>query len=188
MTRSLLITVLLCLLATVLMAQLLNPPARQKPEVRQASGAAGATITAEAFPICSAMGSLAESADWAALDPDFTAGKRAMAAGDWHGAITVLTSAGLRDDRNADIQTYLGYAYGHLQQLDAAMRHFQKALTLNSRHRGAHLHLGEAYLWRGDLAEAEAHLAVLEQICLIPCVEYENLKGAIEGYSKIAWR
>ncbi len=48
MTRSLLITALLGLLATVLMAYLLNPPARQKPEVRLAS-AAGTAITAETF-------------------------------------------------------------------------------------------------------------------------------------------
>ena len=65
---------------------------------------------------------------------------------DWNGAIKALTSAGLRDDRNADIQNYLGYAYRRLRQLDAAMRHYQLALTLNPRHRSAHEHLGEAHL------------------------------------------
>jgi hypothetical protein len=73
-------------------------------------------IPVEAWPICSSMGAMVESADWAALDPDFAAGKRAIVAGDWNGAINALTSAGLRDDRNADIQNYLGYAYRRLRQ------------------------------------------------------------------------
>ena len=125
------------------------------------------------------MGSLAESADWAALDPDFAAGKRAIVAGDWNGAIKVLTAAGLRDDRNADIQNYLGYAYRRLRQLDAAMRHYQQALRLNPRHRSAHEHLGEAYLVQGDLAKAEERLAALEQFLLIPFEEYDDLRRAI---------
>jgi hypothetical protein len=35
---------------------------------------------------------------------DKAAGKKAMAAGDWSGAIALLNSAALRDTRNADIQ------------------------------------------------------------------------------------
>ena len=101
------------------------------------------------------------------LDPDFAAGKRAIMAGDWQGVIEVLTSAGLRDDRNADIQNYLGYAHRRLRQLDTAMRHYRQALTLNPRHRSAHEHLGEAYLMQGNLAKAEEQLAALEKICRI---------------------
>jgi Flp pilus assembly protein TadD len=121
---------------------------------------------------------MVETADWAALDPDFAAGKRAIVAGEWNEAITALTSAGLRDARNADIQNYLGYAYRRLRQLDAAMRHYRKALTLNPRHRSAHEHLGEAHLVQGNLAKAKDELAALEQICLIPCQEYDDLKRA----------
>jgi Flp pilus assembly protein TadD len=149
---------------------------------------AEAAIPVEAWPICSSMGSMVESADWAALDPDFATGKRAIVAGDWNGAIKALTSAGLRDDRNADIQNYLGYAYRRLRQLDSAMLHYEQALTLNPRHRSAHEHLGEAYLVQGDLIKAEEHLAALERICLIPCEEYDDLKRAIAEYNKIARR
>jgi tetratricopeptide (TPR) repeat protein len=145
-----------------------------------------ATISPEAWPICSSMGSSGESADWAALDPDFAAGKRAIVAGDWNGAIKVLTSAGLRDDRNADIQNYLGYAYRRLRQLDEAMRHYQQALKLNPRHRSAHEHLGEAYLVQGDLIKASEQLAALGRICLIPCQEYDDLKRAMIAYVKLA--
>ena len=129
-----------------------------------------------------------ETPDWAALDPDFAAGKRAIGTGDWEGAIKALTNAALRDDRNADIQNYLGYAYRRLRQFDPAMRHYQQALTLNPRHRSAHEHLGEAYLAQGNLAEAKQHLAALEQICLIPCGEYGDLKRAIAEYNKLANR
>ena len=143
-------------------------------------------VPAEAWPICSSMGSLAESADWMALDPDFAAGKRAIVAGDWKGAIEALTSAGLRDDRNADIQNYLGYAYRRLRQLAPAMQHYRRALILNPRHRSAHEHLGEAHLVNGNLGKAEEHLVALNQICLIPCEEYDDLMRAIAEYNKIA--
>jgi hypothetical protein len=69
-----------------------------------------------------------------------------------------------------------------------AMRHYQRALTLNPRHRSAHEHLGEAYLVQGALIKAEEHLAALERICLIPCEEYDDLKRAIAEYNKIARR
>ena len=129
-----------------------------------------------------------ETPDWAALDPDFAAGKRAIGAGDWQGAIKALTDAGLRDARNADIQNWLGYAYRRLRQFDPAMQHYRQALTLNPRHRSAHEHLGEAYLVQGDLAKAKEHLAALERICLIPCDEYDDLKRAIAKFNEVARR
>ena len=140
----------------------------------------------EEWPICSTMESLAESADWAQLDPDFAAGKKAMAAGDWSGAIAGLKSAALRDPRNGDIQNYIGYAYRRLRQLEPAFRHYRVALVLNPRHRSAHEHLGEANLVIGNLPEAEEHLAALERICLIACEEYDDLKRAIMEYRKSA--
>jgi len=191
MIRATLIAAMIGVFTAAPATYLLTAPARQDPTAAQAgadSAISDAAIPAEAWPICSSMGSLAESADWAALDPDFAAGKRAIIAGDWKGAVKALTSAGLRDDRNADIQNYLGYAYRRLRQLDPAMQHYEQALTLNPRHRSAHEHLGEAYLVQGDLIKAEEHLAALERVCLIPCEEYDDLKRAIAEYNKIARR
>ena len=48
--------------------------------------------------------------------------------------------------------------------------------------RGAHEYIGEAYLVADDLAKAEEHLAALQNICLIPCEEFEELKEKIEQY------
>jgi tetratricopeptide (TPR) repeat protein len=149
---------------------------------------AAAPIPADAWPICSSMGSIGDIADWAALDPDFAAGKKALASGDWAGAIDALTRAGLRDARNADIQNYLGYAHRRLRQLDQAMGRYRQALALNPRHRSAHEHLGEAYLVLGNLAGAEEQLAALQRICLLPCDEYDDLKQAIAEYDKLVSR
>jgi Flp pilus assembly protein TadD len=118
----------------------------------------------------------------AKLDPDYVAGKHAIDAKEWSTAIKALTSAALRDTRNADIQNYLGYAYRNAGQLDLAFRHYQRALQLNPRHRGAHEYVGEAYLIVHNLAKAEEHLATLQKICLIPCEEYADLKKKIAVY------
>ncbi len=183
MIRLILVAVVLGVLAAAPAAYLLTAPARQGP-----SEAASAAIAVESWPICSSMTSMVETADWATLDPDFAAGKRAIVAGEWNGAVAALTSAGLRDARNANIQNYLGYAYRRLRQLDDAVRHYQQAVALNPRHRSAHEHLGEVSLVRGDLGKAEEHLADLEKVCLIPCEEYDDLKRAIAEYRRVARR
>ena len=120
----------------------------------------------------------------ARLDPDYAAGKVAIEAKDWSAAIKSLSSAALRDTRNADIQNYLGYAYRNAGQMELAFKHYGRALQLNPRHRGAHEYAGEAYLIVNDLSRAEEHLAALQKICLLPCEEYEDLKKQIDVYRK----
>jgi len=73
------------------------------------------------------MGSLAVDFDWAPLDPDFAAGKKALAAEDWSAAIAALNLASMRDPENADIQNYIGYAYRRLRQLEPAVAYYRKA-------------------------------------------------------------
>src|SRR3954467_7918424 len=141
-----------------------------------------AKLTTEDWPICTTMGAMGSEAEWAQLDPDFAAGKRALGAEDWNGAIAALKLAALRDPRNADIQNYIGYAYRRLRQLGPAMGHYQQALTFNPRHRSAHEHLGELFLVLGEPAKAEDHFAVLKEMCLIPCGELADLERAIAAY------
>src|ERR1700730_4652538 len=140
------------------------------------------------WPICTTMASVASDAEWAQLDPDFKAGKKALGSEDWTGAIAAFELAALRDPLNADIQNYMGYAYRRLRQLGPAIGHYQQALMLNPRHRSAHEHLGEAYLVLGEPAMAEQLLSALENLCLIPCDEYGDLKQAIAAYKKLAAR
>jgi Flp pilus assembly protein TadD len=120
------------------------------------------------------------------LDPDYAAGKQAIEARNWQAAIKSLSSAALRDSRNADIQNYLGFAYRNAGQLDLALKHYDRALVLNPRHRGAHEYVGETYLMVNNVAKAEEHLAALKKICLIPCEEFDDLKKRIDAYRKSA--
>ena len=134
------------------------------------------------WPGTGAADPAADDTTAAQLEPDYAAGKHAIDAQDWSTAIKSLNSAALRDTRNADLQNYLGYAYRNAGQLDLAFQHYQRALHLNPRHRGAHDYVGEAYLIVHNLAKAEEHLGALHKICLIPCEEYEDLKKKIAAY------
>jgi len=72
--------------------------------------------------------------------------------------------------------------------LGPAMQHYQEAILLNRRHRSAHEHLGELYLVLGNPAKAGQQLATLEEICLIPCTEIDDLKRAMAAYETLARR
>ena len=117
-------------------------------------------------------------------DPEYVRGRHAIEAKDWRGAVRLLSSAALRDTRNADIQNYLGYAYRNLGEMALAFKHYSRALQLNPRHRGAHEYLGEAYLMINNPAKAEEHLAALQRICLLPCAEYGDLEKKVAEYRK----
>jgi tetratricopeptide (TPR) repeat protein len=146
---------------------------------REAFETAQAKLAIEDVPICSSIGMLGSEADWAEIDPDFAAGKKAIAKGEWTNAITALEFPAARDPRNADIHDYIGYARRRLTQPGPAMGQFQEALLLNPRHRGAHEHLGELFLALNEPARAEQQLGALKQICLIPCAEVDSLQQAI---------
>jgi len=144
-----------------------------------------AAVVTEEWPICTTMASF-DAVE--GLDPDFAAGKKALAAGNWQAAIDALELATLRDPSNAEIHNYIGYAYHRLHQWGPAMQHYQQALSFNRRHRGAHEHLGELYLTLGEPEQAERQLAALEGICLIPCDEFADLKRAIAAHKVSASR
>lgn len=139
------------------------------------------TAAPEAWPICTTMTELGAESDWAQLDPDFAAGKTALAAENWDHAIRALNLAVLRDPLNADIHNYIGLAHARLAQAGPAMGHYQRALILNPRHRGARTHLGELFLALGEPTKAREQLAALKEICLIPCREIAHLERAINA-------
>lgn len=119
-----------------------------------------------------------------AQDYDYLAGKKALDAKNWTGAIKSFSSAAQRSPNNADIQNYLGYAYRKSGKLDLAFKHYKRALDLNPRHRGAHEYIGEAYLMKGDLQSAQKHLAALREICSLSCEELTDLEREIAKHTK----
>jgi len=151
---------------------------------------AAGVILAAAIAACATLPCLAVDGESdlpaAAADPDYAAGRKAIEARDWNAAIKYFSSAALRAPDNADIQNLMGFAHRKTGRLEPAFKHYQRALELNPRHRGAHEYVGEAYLMVNNLAKAEEHLAALDRICLLPCEEYSDLKLAISAYKKRA--
>ena len=149
---------------------------------RAALGGALAAACAVLAPAAALADPTSEEPAEGALEPDYAAGLKAIEEKNWTDAIRLLSSAALRDTRNADIQNQLAYAYRNSGDLALAFRHYNHALALNPRHRGAHEYLGEAYLMIDNLAKAEVHLAALKKICLIPCEEVGHLETKIAEY------
>ena len=92
--------------------------------------------------------------------------------------------AEVRHPDNADLQNSLGFSYRNQKQFELAFKHYERAIALDPRHRGAHEYIGEAYLMTGNLAGAQKHLAALKQICLLPCEELTDLERAIAEYQR----
>ena len=116
------------------------------------------------------------------VDPALAKAQTAIKAKDWSKAIDLLSVAAARDDRNADVHNLLGYSERKRGNLDAAFKHYERALALDPDHRGAHEYIGEAYLMIGKLPEAEGQLAKLDKLCFFSCEEYRDLKAAIADY------
>jgi len=127
-----------------------------------------------------------DNPDAAARDPDYAAAKAAMDKKNWTEAVKLFHRAALRDPDSADLHNYLGFSYRNLKQMDLALKYYKRSIELSPRHRGAHEYIGEAYLMMNDLSNAEKHLAALARICLLPCEEFTDLKGAISAYKKRA--
>ena len=134
------------------------------------------------FAACGLAWAVPGDEDEPGADPDYAAGRAAIEAKQWREAIRLLSSAALRDTRNAEIQNYLGYAYRNAGEMPLAFKHYGRALQLNPRHRGAHEYLGEAYLMIGNVAKAREHLELLKGICLLPCAESGQLEKKIAEF------
>lgn len=118
------------------------------------------------------------------VDPDYTAAEKSIKGMDYAGAIKLLESVVARDASNADAYNLLGYATRKSGDPAKSIPIYQKALSLNPEHRGAHEYIGEAYLQLNDVAKAREHLARLDKLCFFSCEEYRDLKKAVEAFEK----
>jgi len=117
-------------------------------------------------------------------DADYTAGVRAIKLDKFAEAIPLLQRVVGRDASNADAFNWLAYATRRNGDPAASLPLYEKALAIDSKHRGAHEYIGEAYLMLGNVAKAKEHLKRLDSLCLLPCSEYSDLKKAVERYEK----
>ena len=117
-------------------------------------------------------------------DKQLESARAAIAKQDWTGAQGILRDALAGNASNADYHNL--YAYSMRQagarEMDLVFKHYNEALRLNAKHRGAHEYIGEAYLMVGNVGKAKEHLKVLDGLCTFGCKEYSDLKKAVSTY------
>ena len=103
---------------------------------------------------------------------------------DWVKAAEVLKSGVAKDPGNAGYHNLYAYSMrkGPNPNMDLVFKHYNEALKLDPKHRGAHEYIGEAFLKIGNLAKAKEHLARLDSLCFFGCEEFSDLKKAIAEY------
>jgi cytochrome c-type biogenesis protein CcmH/NrfG len=109
---------------------------------------------------------------------------QATARNDFTAAAGIMRDALASDPRNADYHNLYAYALrkGPSPSMDLVFKHYNEALRLDPRHRGAHEYLGEAYLMVGNVAKAKEQLDVLERLCGKGCEEYKMLQAELTAH------
>jgi cytochrome c-type biogenesis protein CcmH/NrfG len=100
---------------------------------------------------------------------------------DWKSAAAVMQDALTKDPNNADYHNLYAYSLRRsgTSEMDQVFKHYNEALRLDPKHKGAHEYMGEAYLMLGNVAKAKEHLSALDKLCFFGCSEYTDLKKAI---------
>jgi tetratricopeptide (TPR) repeat protein len=100
---------------------------------------------------------------------------------DWKSAAAAMQDALTKDPNNADYHNLYAYSLRRsgTSEMDQVFKHYNEALRLDPKHKGAHEYMGEAYLMLGNVAKAKEHLSALDKLCFFGCSEYTDLKKAI---------
>tara|TARA_B100000686_G_scaffold72987_1_gene78729 strand:- start:21975 stop:22460 length:486 start_codon:yes stop_codon:yes gene_type:complete len=85
-----------------------------------------------------------------------------------------------------DEQAYnlLGYTERQLQNFSSAITYYKVALSINEEYIAAHHYISMAYLEIDQLENAKLHRDYLDLLCLFGCLEFTEVKNAIEMYEK----
>jgi len=126
----------------------------------------------------------ADSTPAVKADPAIEQATGAVARKDWPQAQAVLKDALSRDPSNADYHNLYAYSIrkGSNPDMNLVFKHYNEALRIDPKHRGAHEYIGEAYLMVGNLPKAKEHLSSLDKLCFFPCSEFTDLKKSIASY------
>ena len=113
-------------------------------------------------------------------DMTYDAGYKKAMDGQYGEAIEVLKKVVADDPQNADAWNMLGFSYRNTGDSGNAWDAYERALTINPNHKGAHEYLGEWYLMQGDMPSAKAQLDKLKMLCPTGCTESETLDASIQ--------
>ena len=142
------------------------------------------TLVFAALLLAPAAALAADSQPVVRTDPVLEQASKTIAAKDWPQAQALLKDAIARNPSNADYHNLYAYSIrkGANPDMSQVFKHYNEALRLDPRHRGAHEYLGEAYLMVGNLPKAKEHLSALDKLCFFSCSEFSDLKKAISEY------
>jgi tetratricopeptide (TPR) repeat protein len=131
-----------------------------------------------------AAGGGADPAHVAPRDPALAAIQAAVGRSDWTQARALARASVEKDAANPDYHNLYAYAIrmGANPEMELVFKHYNEALRLDPKHRGAHEYLGEAYLMAGNLPKAKEQLKTLDDLCFFSCQEFTMLKKAIADY------
>jgi Tfp pilus assembly protein PilF len=117
-------------------------------------------------------------------DPVLERAADATSRSDWKGAQAILADGLKSSPNNAEYHNMYAYNLrkGPSPDMSLVFKHYNEALRLEPKHRGANEYLGEAYLMVNNLPKAKEQLATLDKLCFLPCREYTELKKSIADY------
>ena len=117
----------------------------------------------------------------APVDPALERAAQAAERKDWAGAQSIMRDAVAGSPSNAEYHNMYAYSLrkGPNPDMSLVFKHYNEALRLDPKHRGANEYLGEAYLMVNNVAKAKEQLGVLDKLCFFPCKEYSDLKQAV---------
>jgi tetratricopeptide (TPR) repeat protein len=119
-------------------------------------------------------------------DPILEKASAATQKQDWAGAASVLQAGLSANPNNPNYHNLYAYSIrkGANPDMNLVFKHYNEALRLDPKHKGAHEYIGEAYLMVGNVAKAKEHLGQLDKLCFFGCSEYTDLKKAIAEHEK----
>ena len=112
--------------------------------------------------------------------PDLSAARGRIAAGDYRGAVAILTPL-TETHQHADVYNLLGYSLRKSGDARQALVYYRKALDFDPAHRGALEYLGELYVETGQLDKARVQVAALRKACPQGCEELADLERTVAG-------
>ncbi len=115
--------------------------------------------------------------------PDWNKAVEALDLKDYQAALPLLANVIKSEPENPDAENLTGFAHRMLKNYDLAFSHYNRALELDPKHKGAHEYIGISYLETDQLEKAEAILASLKKLCAF-CAERRSLDGAVKSYKR----
>ncbi len=119
----------------------------------------------------------------AAGAPDLASVRAKVKAKDFKGAIVELAPL-LRAKPNADVHNLMGFSLRKTGDFAQALVHYQKALELDPKHKGALEYLGELYVETGQTDKAKEIAGRLRKLCPKGCEELTDLEKAIAAAAR----